>query len=77
VRGGKGVRVDPIVASLEFRSDRPYDEQSPGHVHLPNGTTADSQDREFLGAAAREALILHGYPVGQPLVDTHEGSDAA
>lgn len=58
MRGGRGVRVDPVVASLEYRRERPYDEQSPGHLLMPNGSSVDSQDRPFMVAAAREVLHL-------------------
>lgn len=52
------MRADAIVSALEYRGDRPYDEQTPGHWILPNGSVAASLDRGFLGAAGREVLRL-------------------
>lgn len=40
----------------EHRGDRPYDEQDPSTIRLPNGTRVASFDRGFLNAATREAL---------------------
>jgi len=40
----------------ELRTDRPYDDQTPSHVILANGTLAGSFDRQLLNSMAAEAL---------------------
>lgn len=40
---------------MEHRSDRPYDEQDPGHVATAGGLVG-SQDRAFLVAATKAAI---------------------
>ncbi len=49
---------DP-ARECELRTDRPYDERSPGHVVHPNGSLIGSLDRQFLGGAAR--LVVEMY----------------
>lgn len=50
--------LDPTlrVSMLEHRADRPYDEQDPSHLLLPNGTSADFTDRALGNAMARATL---------------------
>lgn len=50
---------DPLNADVEARPDRPYDDEYPGHLVMPNGSLAASGDRAFLAAAGREVLALH------------------
>lgn len=52
------MKADVATSALEYRSDRAYDEQTPGHWILPNGSVVASFHRGFLGAAGREALRL-------------------
>lgn len=49
----------PLFVEAEVRSDRGvYDEETPSHLFLPNGTIVASFHRGFLGAAARYVLDL-------------------
>lgn len=43
----------------EERRDRSYDEQSPGHLLMPNHSFVSSFDRAFLGACAPYVLEAH------------------
>lgn len=47
---------DPTL--LEFRGERPYDEQSPSTLLLPNGTAASYMDRQLGNAMTREVVVL-------------------
>lgn len=63
-------RADLILSTLEHRMDRPYDDASPSHLLMPNGSKVASFDRAFLGAAGREVLRLweavYGVPAALP-----------
>jgi hypothetical protein len=48
--------LSPLVA--ERRYDRPYDEQSPGTLFMPDGSKVCSFSRAFLNAASAEVLLL-------------------
>ena len=52
-------RAFASVDHLEHRPDRPYDEQDPSGLLMPNGTLVCSQHPGFLGAAARAVVELH------------------
>lgn len=68
------MKRDAIVTALEYRSDKPYDEQSVGHLIMPNGSVVGSIDRQFMNAADR--YVLDAWDVTAASVD-HEGADAA
>lgn len=53
-----------IIATLEHRGDRAYDEQDASHLIMPSGTLVASYDRQFLGAAGREIIRLHRTEMG-------------